>query len=232
MIHGKSMVQRVYEQALKSSLFNEVIIATDHAKIFEHVRNFGANVQMTSPHHQSGTERCAEVASSYEDNDIIINIQGDEPFILPEQIDCLINLLIKHATWPIGTLVKKIEQEPSLHSPHIVKAVFSKKMEALYFSRQVIPFVRDVDSDEWMQKCSFYQHLGMYAYRKKALLEIASLPASDLESAEKLEQLRWLDNGYTIGIGITERASIGIDTQKDLENARVYAIEFDQKMLK
>jgi len=218
-IGGKTMIQRVYEQAAKAKKLDSLLVATDDTRIFEEVLRFGGKVEMTAKTHQSGTDRCAEIIARTEWSNFekVINIQGDEPFIIPAQIDQLIDFLEKNATFAIATLVKKISCSEDLFNPNTAKVVFDHQNSALYFSRNPIPFLRKHEKKEWLGKGAFYQHLGMYAYRKKTLLEIALLKQSRLELAESLEQLRWLENGFSIGVKITEFESIAIDTPQDLE---------------
>jgi 3-deoxy-manno-octulosonate cytidylyltransferase (CMP-KDO synthetase) len=219
-IAGKSMVQRVYEQASKSGSLAKVIVATDHEKIFETVQNFGGNVVMTSEDHPSGTDRCFEaLQKESRQYDYVINIQGDEPFIKPEQIDELATLL--DGQTQIVTLVSIIKEESTLNNPGNVKVIFNKNMDAIYFSRESIPYLRGVEKPEWANKHTYYKHVSLYAYRTDILEQITRLPVSSLERAESLEQLRWLENGYKIKIGITEHENIGIDTPEDLERALV-----------
>jgi 3-deoxy-manno-octulosonate cytidylyltransferase (CMP-KDO synthetase) len=175
---------------------------------------------MTHTSHRNGTERCAEVGLRRE-ADYYVNIQGDEPFIQPAQIDTLCGLLDGHTE--LGTLVKKIEDPALLHKPTVMKVVFNHQMEALYFSRACIPFVRDKENDQWLSAHPFYKHIGIYAYRKDVLQEVSKLPASALEKAENLEQLRWLENGYKIKIAETPFESIGIDTPEDIALALDWA---------
>lgn len=217
LIKGKSMIQRVYEQAKKCSSLYEVLVATDDFRIFDHVHGFGGRAIMTDPGHQSGTDRCAEVAAEHPEASIIINIQGDEPFIKPNQIEQVASLFALQEEWAITTLVRKIENKEALFSPDVVKAVLSARGEALYFSRQPIPYLRDQEEKNWLSSSvNFYKHLGIYGYRREALLNLANLPVGTLEAAEKLEQLRWLEAGYRIGAGITQYDSIGIDKPEDL----------------
>lgn len=216
-IHGKTMIQRVYEQAMKAKSLSKVIVATDDERIFNHVQSFKGEVMMTSDVHQSGTDRCAEVINqlSSEAFDAVVNIQGDEPFINPIQIDSVIEVL-KKEPFMISTLVKRIHTEGVIHNPNIVKAVFSSEGKAIYFSRSPIPYLRNIPTDEWLSKGEFYKHIGLYAYKSAVLKEIALLPPSRLEQLESLEQLRWLENGYSIGIAETDLETIGIDTPEDL----------------
>lgn len=216
-INGKSMIQRVYEQALKSQL-DAIIVATDDQRIFDHIKDSNGRVCMTSSFHKSGTDRCAEVAALPEFSDVktIVNIQGDEPFIHPAQINKVVSVLNEKPQIEIATLIKKISSTDQLFNANTVKVLFDKKMKALYFSRSAIPHIRGEDEKNWLSKVDFYKHLGIYAFRRKTLLEVAQLPPSKLEVAESLEQLRWLENGLTIGVETTDLESISIDTPADL----------------
>ena len=212
------MIQRVYEQAAQSSALNDIVIATDHKEIYDHVKKFGGAVCMTSPDHVSGTDRCHEALSRQQKKfDYIINIQGDEPFIQPQQIDLLAGRL--DGTTEIATLVKSIETEEQLFNPNVVKAVCNNLMEALYFSRSPVPHIRGIPESEWLGKFKFYKHIGMYAYRTDVLERLHRLSPSSLEKAESLEQLRWLENGFKISVAETTTETIGIDTPDDLERA-------------
>jgi len=215
-IAGKSMIQRVYEQCIKSNILEKVIVATDHSKIFDHVKSFGGEVILTSENHQSGTDRCFEVVTKLKEQvDYVINIQGDEPFIKPEQIE-LLGSCLADPTTQLATLIKKIEDKETLFNPNTPKVIFNQSNEAIYFSRSTIPFIRGVESEAWLIKNTFYKHIGIYAYRTDVLKEITSLSPSGLEKAEALEQLRWIENGYKIKVAITEYESYGIDTPEDL----------------
>lgn len=217
---GKSVIERVYTQSKKCKSLNRVIIATDHSKIFEHVSQFGGEVCMTSENHASGTDRCYEVlAKQKESFDYVINIQGDEPFIEPQQITLLASLL--DGTTQLATLVKRLEIQEQVLNPNIVKAIFNKQNEALYFSRLPIPYWRGKES-EWVKQHTYYKHIGLYAYRTDVLKNITQLPVSALERAESLEQLRWLENGFKIKVAETTLETIGIDTPEDLEHAKQY----------
>jgi 3-deoxy-manno-octulosonate cytidylyltransferase (CMP-KDO synthetase) len=219
-IQGKTMIQRVVEQVKQSQLIDNVIVATDDERIFDHVTAF-TKVMMTDADLQSGTDRCAQVLANLDlpqGDHIIINIQGDEPFIQPSQIDILLHFMLQNVDIQIGTLVKKIDDEEKIFNPNIVKCVFSAQQKALYFSRNPIPYVRGQSQADWLKTTSFYKHIGMYAYRADTLQRIATLPASTLELAESLEQLRWLENGFTIGVVETDIETVGIDTPEDLEN--------------
>jgi 3-deoxy-manno-octulosonate cytidylyltransferase (CMP-KDO synthetase) len=217
-INGKSMVQRVYERVAKASSISKVVVATDHQVIFDHVRSFGGEVIMTSEHHQSGTDRCAEVSRSLPQFDYIINIQGDEPFIDPEQITTIAELL--DGKTELATLAIPIKQTDILFSPNSVKVIFDKEGKAIYFSRNPIPFMRNFERNEWILRGSFFKHIGMYGYRSDILKSITSLPQSSLEISESLEQLRWIENGFQIKVSITDIDSLGIDTPEDLERAK------------
>ena len=203
-IAGKSMIQRVYEQASKAALLSDVIVATDDQRIFDHVVAFGGNVVMTSNEHQSGTDRCAEVAGNLREVDVIVNIQGDEPFIEPAQIDQLC-ACFEDAGVTIATLIKKIENEEDLKSDTVVKVNRSVAGKAIDFSRK--PFHALAAS---------YKHIGIYAYRAETLKMISQLSPSERELAERLEQLRWLDHGFEIQLAETEHESNSVDTPEDL----------------
>lgn len=217
MIDGKSMIQRVYEQAMQVKEFSRMIVATDDIRILEHVESFGGNVMMTSATHQSGTDRCGEVMHSlpgmYE---VIVNIQGDEPFIQPAQLQKLISVF-HHENVQIATLAKKVTDETQIKSPHVVKVVFDARNQALYFSRSMIPGNK---TEVPQSNTNYFKHLGIYAYRAEALEKIIQLKPSLLELSESLEQLRWLENGYAIRIVETDHESISIDTPEDLEKLK------------
>jgi 3-deoxy-manno-octulosonate cytidylyltransferase (CMP-KDO synthetase) len=265
-IDGKSMIQRVYEQAKKCKSLAHVVVATDDERIFNHVKSFGGDVLMTSETHQSGTDRCAEVVerlnleiqTAFLDSDTasiigkikprfesiftaVINIQGDEPFIEPEQIEKIADILrgpseensaltirnVSAATnskfksqtsnFDIATLVKSIDNQEDIENSNIVKAVFGEGGRALYFSRSPIPFLRNVEKNDWAKSGQFFKHIGLYGYKTSVLLDIACLVQSPLEKSESLEQLRWLENGFAIGVAETNLETIGIDTPEDLK---------------
>ncbi len=219
-IDGKTMLQRVYEQVKKSTLLNDVIIATDDDRIFKHAQEIGATVVMTSPQHQSGTDRCAEALNHVNEHyDVVINIQGDEPFIHPEQIDLLCSCFENDQT-EIATLVKKISNAQDLLSNTIMKVVFTQKFKALYFSRNSIPHVRGKSIENWLEYHTYYKHIGIYGFKKNTLKAISQLTPSPLELAESLEQLRWLENDFNIHVAITELESVSIDTPQDLEKIK------------
>jgi 3-deoxy-manno-octulosonate cytidylyltransferase (CMP-KDO synthetase) len=216
-IGGKTMIQRVYEQAKKSSLLTDVIVATDDDRILKHVISFGGKAVMTNESHQSGTDRCFEAVQKFDASaDIVINIQGDEPFIHPEQIDLIISCFNDQET-QIATLVKKVNSNDELFNKNIPKVVLNKNKEAIYFSRQTIPFIRGENESEWLDKNVFYKHIGIYAYRTSVLAEITALKQSPLELAEALEQLRWIENGYKLKVEITDFESVAIDSPEDLK---------------
>ena len=220
---GKSVIQRVYEQV--SSVMDDAVVATDDERILNEVLNFGGKAVMTSTSHRSGTDRCQEAYTKLgEEFDIIINVQGDEPFIRKEQIETLKSCFENPET-EIATLVKPFSEEDgvkALFNPNSPKVVIDGKSQALYFSRSVIPHLRGVEPENWLSKHTFYKHIGIYAFRANVLKEVTSLPQSPLEKAESLEQLRWLESGYKIGVGITNFETIGIDTPADLERAELF----------
>lgn len=214
---GKSMIQRVYEQAKKSKLLQEVIVATDDDRIFNHVKSFGGKVMMTSDTHQSGTDRCAEVLEKLNEKyDAVINIQGDEPFIDPLQIDILGNCF-EDSTVELATLIMRSEDANHIMNPNRIKVTIDKNNTALYFSRSSIPFVKGVQAEEWGKSFPFYLHIGIYGYRADVLKTITKLPVSNLEKAESLEQLRWLENGYRIKTAETKFESHSIDSPEDVD---------------
>ncbi|MCI4668584.1 MAG: 3-deoxy-manno-octulosonate cytidylyltransferase [Bacteroidia bacterium] len=208
-ILGKSMIRRVYEQC---SLLQgcEVIVATDDARIQEHVSGFGGKVEMTSGTHLSGTDRVGEVAARYPRFNYIINVQGDEPLIDPQQIALVEQQLEGGAE--VATLIKLLEDPKILHSPNVVKAVWSLKKEVLYFSRSIIPYVRNYNESQ-----KYYQHLGIYGFQREVLLKLVELPTSLLEKSEGLEQLRWLSNGFRIRAELSKWGSMAVDIPADLE---------------
>lgn len=223
MLGGKSVIQRVYEQV--TGVLDDAYVATDDERIEVAVKAFGGKVVMTSVHHKSGTDRCFEACTKIGGGfDVVVNIQGDEPFIQPSQLQA-VKACFEDASTQIATLVKPFTPEDgreALENPNSPKVVVDKNMNALYFSRSVIPYLRNVDREEWLKQHVYYKHIGLYAYRTEVLKEITSLPQSSLELAESLEQLRWLENGYTIKVGITEVETIGIDTPQDLERAEQF----------
>ena len=216
IIRGKTMIERVYRQAEKAKSLNKIVVATDDVRIEDEVLRFGGEMMMTSALHKSGTDRCGEVVQHLKEKfDIAINIQGDEPFLHPEQIDAVAACL-SHQHVKIATLVKKIEDAEDLKNPHVVKVVLNKNREALYFSRSPIPHLRGVNMSEWLHHHIYYKHIGIYGFRIPVLLELLKLGASDLEKAESLEQLRWLENGYRIRVAETEHDSVSVDVPEDV----------------
>lgn len=215
-INGKSMIQRVYDQALKSTKLNEVVVATDDERILQHVISFGGRAILTASHHQSGTDRCAEVAQKLPGFDIFINIQGDEPFIDPIQIDLVCNCFV-NANTKLATLVKKITDLAELNNVNSPKVILDTNSEAIYFSRTIIPFLRNIEPSQWLNNHTFYKHIGIYGYNAETLKAITLLKVSSLEKAEALEQLRWIENGYKIKVAITDIETQAIDTPGDLE---------------
>ncbi|MBN2486368.1 MAG: 3-deoxy-manno-octulosonate cytidylyltransferase [Bacteroidales bacterium] len=221
-IHGKPMIMRVYERAQQS--LDHVIVATDDSRIYEAVTEAGGKALITSADHPSGTDRCREAMELYchktgKNFDVVINIQGDEPFILPGQIDMLKKIFVKDASAEIATLVKVIDDPAVIFDPNKPKVILNKKKEALYFSRSPVPFIRGFENNEWFERHIFYHHIGLYAYKADVLSEITTLEQGLLEKAESLEQLRWLENGYKIKTAITEFETFGIDTPEDLAHA-------------
>ena len=230
MIGDKPMIQRVYEQARKA--LELVYVATDDLRIFNTVKSFGGNVVMTSSGHLNGTDRCSEasdkiISENGQKIDIVINIQGDEPFIRPEQIKLIMNCFNTEGV-DLATLIRKVENQEDIFNPNQPKVIVNTSGDAIYFSRSVIPYVRDTDKDTWTRKHTFYKHIGLYAYRTSTLRMITRLPISPLESAESLEQNRWIENGFKIRTALTKWESISIDTPEDLEKAKLILDEFDK----
>lgn len=214
-IDGKSMIQRVYEQASKSTRLDAVVVATDDVRIADEVSAFGGKFHLTSAAHQSGTDRCAEVIRKETGYDVVVNIQGDEPYIDPTQIDLLISCF-DASTVQLATLVKKIHNDEELFNTNIPKVILNASQEAVYFSRQAIPFIRGKEKDSWLEEHQFYKHIGIYGYTAATLLELTKLEPSSLELAESLEQLRWVENGYTIQTRTTDIETIAVDSPEDL----------------
>ena len=220
ILGGKTVIERVYEKV--SSVLSDCYVATDDQRIADAVVAFGGSVVMTSADHKSGTDRIAEAIEKIGGVvDVVVNVQGDEPFIHPEQIVTLCHCFDDPET-QIATLGKPFESIEAAENPNSPKIVVDNRGFALYFSRSIIPFVRGVDRQEWLDHYPFLKHLGLYAYRREVLLAVTRLPQSSLEKAESLEQLRWLQNGYRIRVGITHQETVGIDTPEDLERAEKY----------
>ena len=222
VIKGKTMIRRVYEQALRSKL-DAVVVATDDVRIADEVMSFGGRYVMTDPNHRSGTDRCREALDLMDEKfDAVVNIQGDEPFINPLQINMLCDL-IGHDDTCLASLAKRIDSADELFSPNTVKVVMSANGNALYFSRNPMPYMRNVEHDDWMRKGIFYKHIGIYAYKAETLRQVAAMQASSLEIAESLEQLRWLENGLNIRMGITEAENVSIDVPADIAKAEAFS---------
>lgn len=220
MLGGKTVIQRVYEQA--TAVLGEAYVATDDERIYQAVEAFGGRAVMTRNDHRSGTDRIEEAAEKIQTNaDVIINVQGDEPFIQASQIKTLMHLF-DDPTTQIGTLGKRFDTMEAAKNPNSPKIVCDRRGFALYFSRSVIPFVRGKEEATWIEHYPFLKHLGIYAYRRKALHEVTQLAQTPLELAESLEQLRWLENGYRIRVGITDVETVGIDTPEDLQRAEEF----------
>ncbi|MFK8036674.1 MAG: 3-deoxy-manno-octulosonate cytidylyltransferase [Crocinitomicaceae bacterium] len=215
-IQGKSMIQRVYEQVKKAILVTDVIVATDDQRIYDMVMSFGGQVMMTSKDHQSGTDRCGEVITSKPNYDVIINVQGDEPLVQPSQIDEVLSLFSKPSV-KIATLVKEVKENTELFNPNRIKVVLNDKNEALYFSRQAIPFLANTPKEKWLETAKFWKHIGIYAWTKNTLKDIIQLAPTTLEKQESLEQLRWLFHGYAIQTIETTIETPNIDTPEDLK---------------
>lgn len=222
MIKGKTMIRRVCEQAWKSKL-DAVVVATDDMRIAEEVLSFGGQYALTDPNHRSGTDRCREALYIVEGQyDAVVNIQGDEPFIDPQQINQVIELISRDDT-QLVSLAKRIDDEEELFSTNTVKVVMGNDGNALYFSRNPIPFMRNLDHKDWLKNGVFYKHIGIYAYKTATLCQIAKMQPSTLETAESLEQLRWLENGLSIRMGITQNEGVSIDMPTDVEKAEHFA---------
>lgn len=230
MLGGKTVIQRVYEQV--AGVLDDAYVATDDERIEAAVNSFGGKVVMTSVDHKSGTDRCYEACTKIGgDFEVVVNIQGDEPFIQPSQLQAVKNCFDDSST-QIATLVKLFSGNDDfavLENVNSPKVVVNKNMNALYFSRSIIPYQRNADKNDWLKNHTYYKHIGLYAYRTDVLKEITSLPQSSLELAESLEQLRWLENGYTIKVGISEVETIGIDTPQDLEKAERYLLTIEEE---
>ena len=227
LLGGKPVIQRVYEQV--AGVLDDVVVATDDGRIRDAVQAFGGRIEMTSADHRSGTDRCREAyervaAAQGREFDVVVNVQGDEPFIRASQLEALMRCFDDPAT-DIATLVKPFTEADgleALENPNSPKAVLDAQGRAVYFSRSVIPYLRGVPRAEWLARHTFYKHIGLYAFRREVLRAVASLPQSPLELAESLEQLRWLEHGYRIGAGISEVETVGIDTPEDLVRAEAF----------
>jgi len=213
-LDSRTMLEHVYERATMSRYLTSVVIATDDRRIYNEARRFGARVQMTRPDHVSGTDRVAEVASAFEDVELVVNIQGDEPLIDPNAIDTAVLPLLEEPAIPMGTLKKRIEDPREISDPNVVKVVTDRFKNAIYFSRSTIPFPREGD------KIAHFKHIGLYVYRRDFLMRYPDMPLGVLEQAERLEQLRALENGFKIRVVETDYESLGVDTPEDLERVR------------
>lgn len=223
LLGGKPVIQRVYEQV--AGVLDDAVVATDDERIYAAVRSFGGKVEMTSTSHRSGTDRCWEAyCKQGREYDVVVNVQGDEPFIRREQLEALKGCFDDPQT-DIATLVKPFAASDglaALENPNSPKVVLDNRSRALYFSRSVIPYLRNIPREEWLARHTFYKHIGIYAFRAEVLRQVTELPQSELELSESLEQLRWLENGYKIGVGISEAETVGIDTPEDLVRAEAF----------
>ncbi len=223
VLGGKTVIERVYSQV--AGVLDDAVVATDDDRIYDAVKAFGGKVEMTSPDHKSGTDRCYEAYCKQGGvYDVVVNVQGDEPFIRPSQLDA-VKRCFDSAETDIATLVKPFAESDglaALENPNSPKVVLDGASRAIYFSRSVIPYLRGVEREQWLSRHTFYKHIGLYAFRADVLREVTSLPQSLLECAESLEQLRWLESGYKIGVGISDVETIGIDTPDDLRRAEAF----------
>lgn len=223
MLGGKRVIERVYEQV--AGVLDDAVVATDDERIFDAVRAFGGKVEMTSTAHRSGTDRCWEAyCKQGGEFDVVVNVQGDEPFIQPSQLEALKHCF-DNENIDIATLVKPFEPNDgieALENPNSPKVVLDSEGCAIYFSRSVIPYLRGIEREKWLTEHTFYKHIGIYGFRTDVLRAVTALPQSTLERAESLEQLRWLENGYKIGVGISNVETIGIDTPEDLARAEEF----------
>jgi 3-deoxy-manno-octulosonate cytidylyltransferase (CMP-KDO synthetase) len=225
VLGGKPVIQRVYEQVV--GVLGEAYVATDDERIFKAVESFGGKAVMTRTDHQSGTDRIEEAVSKLQtDADVIINVQGDEPFIQKSQLET-VKHLFDDPNVQIGTLGKPFESMEAVDNANSPKIVCDVNGYAMYFSRSVIPYIRNKEHGDWLQHFPFLKHIGLYAYRREVLAEITKLPQSSLELAESLEQLRWLQNGYRIKVGVTDIETVGIDTPEDLQRAEEFLKGFE-----
>ena len=226
LLGGKPVIQRVYEQV--AGILDDAWVATDDERIEQAVKAFGGKVVMTSTAHKSGTDRCYEAYTKVGQGfDVVVNIQGDEPFIQRSQLEA-VKACFDDASTQIATLVKPFSADDAfevLENANSPKVVVNKNFQALYFSRSIIPYQRNAGKQDWLKGHTYYKHIGLYAYRAAVLQEVTALPQSSLELAESLEQLRWLENGYTIKVGLSDVETIGIDTPQDLERAELFLKE-------
>ncbi len=219
-INGKPMIEHVYERVQRASLVDKVMVATDDQRIAAAVESFGGNAVMTPVKARTGTDRIAFVVRSLPDAHIIVNVQGDEPLIVPAMVDEAVRPLLSDSSIDVGTLIRKIESDEELKNPGIVKVVRTESGRALYFSRSIIPFSRDISGEEVLRTHTYYKHIGLYVFRRDFLLRFPDLAQTNLELAENLEQLRILEHGYSIAATITRHDSVTVDTTEDLERVR------------
>jgi len=227
IINKKSMIERVYSQVLKCNSITEICVATDNQEIILEVKKFDGKAIFTSESHTTGTERCHEAANKLgvSSNDVVLNIQGDEPFIDPQNIEKLIDIFKKNPSVKIASLVSKIKNEEELFNPNCPKVIINNDGKAIYFSRNTIPYLRDFPKEKWLLNNTFYKHIGIYAYRKDVLKSLVKLAQSSWEKAESLEQLRWLQNGFEIFVAEVQDNGISVDTEDDLKKANDYALK-------
>lgn len=227
LLGGKPVIERVYEQV--AGVLDDAVVATDDERIYEAVRAFGGKVEMTSTEHRSGTDRCWEAYCKQGGTfDVVVNVQGDEPFIRSEQL-LAVKRCFDDPSTDIATLVKPFAPTDgldALENPNSPKVVLDARSRALYFSRSVIPYLRGIPREEWLSRQVFYKHIGLYAFRTDVLRAVTALPQSTLEKAESLEQLRWLENGYRIGVAVSDCETVGIDTPEDLVKAERFLKDF------
>ena len=221
-IAGKPMIQHVYERAMRAKLVDSVLVATDDERVASAVRTFGGNAVMTPTSLQTGTDRAAFVARTIQEADIVINVQGDEPLIESQMIDEAIQPMLENSQITAATLVRRIEEERELTNPNVVKVILDSSGYCLYFSRSVIPFVQGLQQTSWLKHHQYFKHIGLYVFRREFLLKYAEMRPTPLESSEKLEQLRILENGYKIKGIVTSCNSTPVDTQEDLEIVRAF----------
>lgn len=234
VLGGKPVVRWVWERVAAAGVVTDAVVATDDERIAEAVEAFGGRAMMTDSHHHSGTDRCGEVVKRLEDEgavyDVAINVQGDEPFVLPAQLEALADCFADKAI-RIATLKTRIESTEELMSPNNVKVVCNRQGDALYFSRHPLPYQRGAEPTDWAQRYAYYKHVGIYAFRPATLEEIVRLPQGGLEVSESLEQLRWLENGYPIRVVETNAANVGIDTPADLQAAEEYLLRMNESKI-
>ena len=221
-IGGKPMIIHVLERASLCKEISRLIVATDNPIIMDTVIKHGYEAMLTAESHPSGTDRCAEILSKIEDEpDICINIQGDEPFLDPDQLSALISCF-KNSDCQISTLKHRINNQEELFSPDAVKVITDKNGKALYFSRSPLPYLRDQNEESWLSKQDYYRHIGLYGFKAEILKKVSKIEESSLEKAEKLEQLRWMENGFSVFVATSDKPNIAVDTPHDLKKAENY----------